>query len=300
VTDDRVDAAQAPEAQLHIADEGYFNALRVGLVSGRVFTSSDNAQSPGVIVVNEALARQTWPGRNPVGKRLTMTITAIGPLSRRLIKENDFEIVGVVKNIKNSSLRSATEPAVYFAEHQFPSRKMHLAVRGRGDPGHLAALVRQEVQRLDPSLPLGEVKPMERVIAESVDPPRFVMLLMTAFAVLALTLAAVGIYGILTFAVSHRQREIGIRLALGAEPGAMLRMIVREGLGLTLLGCAIGVAIAFVAGRSLSGFLFSVKPWDPATMAGVIAVVVIVATCACVVPGRRAAAEDPASALRAE
>jgi len=300
VTDNRVDPVQAPEAQFHIADEGYFNALRVGLVSGRVFTPLDNAQSPGVVVVNEALARQVWPGRDPVGKRITTTITGIGPLSKRLIKDNDFEIVGVVKNIKNSSLRSATEPAVYFAAHQFPSRKMHLAVRGRGDGSRLAALVRQEVRRLDPSLALGDVKPMERVLAESVDPPRFVMLLMTAFAALALTLAAVGIYGILTFAVSHRQREIGIRLALGAEPGDMLRMVVREGLALTLLGCTIGVAVAFVAGRSLSGFLFSVKPWDPATMSGVIAVVVIVATCACVVPGRRAAAEDPASALRSE
>jgi predicted permease len=300
ITDNPVDAVQAPEAQFHIADEGYFTALRVGLVSGRVFTSLDNARSPGVVVINEAMARQMWPGRSPVGKRISTTLTGIGPLSRRLVQGKEFEIVGVVKDIKNSSLRSATEPAVYFAEHQFPSRKMYLAVRGRGDAARLTALVRAEVRRLDPSLALGDVKPMERVLAESVDPPRFVMLLMTAFAVLALTLAAVGIYGILTFAVSHRQREIGIRLALGAEPGAMLRMIVREGLGLTLLGCAIGVAVAFVAGRSLSGFLFSVKPWDPITTSGVIAVVIVVATCACLVPGRRAAAEDPASALRAE
>jgi len=189
---------------------------------------------------------------------------------------------------------------VYYAERQFPSRKMHLIVRGHGDPARLAAIVRQEVQRVDPALPLGDIKPMDRVLAESVDPPRFVMLLMTAFAALALTLAAVGIYGILTFMVSHRRREIGIRLALGAQPSAMLRMIVREGVGLALIGCAIGVVGAFVGGRALSGFLFSIEPWDPATLGGVLLVVLGVAAVACVVPGRRAAAEDPSSALRVE
>src|ERR1700704_5146181 len=141
---------------------------------------------------------------------------------------------------------------------------------------------------------------MDRVLAESVDPPRFVMLLMMVFAGLALTLAAVGIYGILTFMVSHRRREIGIRLALGAQPSAMLRMIVREGVGLALVGCGIGVVGAFVAGGSLSGGFFGAEPWDPVTLGGVLAVVILVATVACLVPGRRAAAEDPASALRVE
>ncbi len=300
VADARVAADQAPQSQFHIADEGYFNALRVPLVGGRVFTSQDNAQSPAVAVINETMARQMWPGKSAIGKRIVTTVTGIGPLSRRLGTGNEYEIVGVVKDIKNSSLRSAAEPAVYFSEHQFPSRKMHLIVRGHGEPSRLAALVRQEAQRIDSTLPLGDVKSMERVVAESVDPPRFVMLLMTVFAGLALALAAVGIYGILTFMVSHRQREIGIRLALGAEPSAMLRMIVREGVGLTLVGCAIGVVGAFIGGRSLSGVLFSVEPWDPATLAGVVAVVVLVAVAACFVPGRRAAAEDPASALRVE
>jgi predicted permease len=300
VVENRVDEAQAPQAQFHIADEGYFNALRVPLVSGRVFTPVDNAQSPGVVVINEAMARQMWPGKSPIGKRIATTVTGIGPLSKRLVKGDEFEIVGVVKDIKNTSLRTAAEPAVYFAERQFPSRKMHLVVRGHGEPARLSAIVRQEVQRLDPALPLGDIKPMERVLAESVDPPRFVMLLMTVFAGLALTLAAVGIYGILTFAVSNRRREIGIRLALGADPAGMLRMILREGVGLTLVGCAIGLVGAQVAGRSLSGFLFSIEPWDPMTMSAVIGVVLVVAIAACVVPGRRAAAEDPASALRVE
>jgi predicted permease len=300
VADVPVDAARAPQAQFLIADDGYFNSLRVPFVSGRPFTPQDDARSPGVVIINETMAKQMWPGSSAVGKRIVWPPTGIGPLSRRLVKGDQFEIVGVVKDIKNTSLRTATEPAVYFPERQFPSRKMYLTVRGHGDPARVAAIVRQEVQRLDPTLPLGTIKSMERVLAQSVDPPRFVMLLMTVFAGLALTLAAVGIYGILTFAVSNRRREIGIRLALGAEPSGMLRMIVREGVGLTLAGCVIGVLGALVAGRSLSGFLFSVDPWDPETMLGVISVVLGVAICACVVPGRRAAAEDPASALRVE
>jgi putative ABC transport system permease protein len=300
ITDRRVADADAPQAQFHIADEGYFSALRVPLVAGRAFTSSDNAKSVPVVMINETMARQMWPNQPAVGRHIATGITGIGPLSRRLVAGGEYEIVGVVKDIKNTSLRSAAEPAVYFAEQQFPSRKMHLVVRGHGDPARLAAIVRQAVQRIDPSLPLGDIKPMERVLAESVDPPRFVMLLMTVFAGLALTLAAVGIYGILTFMVSHRRREIGIRLALGAQPVAMLRMIVREGVGLALIGCAIGVVGAFVAGRSLSGFLFNIEPWDPATLGAVLAVVIAVAVVACLVPGRRAAAEDPASALRVE
>jgi putative ABC transport system permease protein len=300
ISDRRVAAVEAPQAQFHIADEGYFSALRVPLTSGRSFSALDNAQSPGVIVINETMARQMWPNQNAVGKRIVTTLTGIASLSKRLVKGDEFEIIGVAKDIKNSSLRSAAEPAVFFAERQFPSRKMHLIVRGHGDPARLAAIVRQEVQRVDPALPLGDIKPMERVLAESVDPPRFVMLLMTAFAGLALTLAAVGIYGILTFMVSHRRREIGIRLALGAEPAAMLRMIIREGVGLALIGCAIGVVGTFVGGRALTGFLFGIEPWDPATLGGVLFVVIAVATAACLVPGRRAAAEDPSSALRVE
>jgi predicted permease len=300
ISDRRVAAAEAPEAQFHVADEGYFSALRVALVAGRSFTAQDNAKSPQVVIINEAMARQMWPNQSAVGRRIVTSITGIGPLSRRLVPGNEYEIVGVARDIKNSSLRTAAEPAVYFAQHQFPSRKMHLVVRGHGDAARLAAIVRQEVQRVDPSLPLGDIKPMDRVLAESVDPPRFVMLLMTAFAALALTLAAVGIYGILTFMVSHRRREIGIRLALGAQPSAMLRMIVREGVGLALIGCAIGVVGTFIGGRALSGFLFSIEPWDPATLGGVLFVVLGVAAVACLVPGRRAAAEDPSSALRVE
>jgi predicted permease len=300
ITDARTSRDQAPEAQFHIADDGYFAALRIPVVSGRTFTAHDDAHAPAVVVINETMARQIAPGASAIGKRIATSINGIGPLSRRIVADSVYEVVGVVRDVKNSSLRSASEPAVYFGSHQFPSRKMHFVVRGHGEGARLASLVRQEAQRLDPSLPLGDVKTMERVLEESVDPPRFVMLLMSVFAGLALTLAAVGIYGILTFVVSRRRRDIGIRLALGAEPAAMLRMVVREGLGLTLVGCGLGVVGALLAGKALAGFLFGVAPWDPLTLGGVVALVGVVATAACIVPGRRAAAEDPVGALRAD
>jgi len=300
VTDARTAAEQAPQAQFHIADEGYFAALHIPFVAGRGFTANDDAHALPVAVVNETMARQLAPAGRAIGKRIVSSVTGIGPLSRRVVTDSAYEIVGVVRDVKNSSLRSASEPAVYFASHQFPSRKMHLVVRGHGEGARLASLVRREAQRLDPSLPLGDIKAMDRVLEESVDPPRFVMLLLSVFAGLALALAAVGIYGILTFVVSHRRRDIAIRLALGAEPAAMLRMIVREGLGLAFVGCALGVVGALAAGRALAGFLFGVAPWDPVTLGAVVVLVGVVAATACIIPGRRAASEDPVRALRVE
>jgi predicted permease len=285
---------------VHSADAGYFAAIRAPITRGRTFDSHDDASARPVVIVNETLAKRLWPNEDPIGRRITTTIRQIGPLARRMVPGDEHEVVGVVRDIRNTSLRAEPEPAMYFAPGQFPARKMQVVVRARGDANQVAAIVREEVRRLDPMLPLGEVRPMARVLASVVDPPRFVMLLMAAFAILALTLAAVGIYGMLSYAVSHRRREFGIRLALGARPSGVLALIVREGLALVAVGCAIGVAGTYLAGRSLAGFLFEVKPWDPATLAGVVGVVIAVATLACLIPGRRASAEDPAGALRAD
>jgi ABC-type antimicrobial peptide transport system permease subunit len=252
------------------------------------------------VIVNETIAKQLWPGVDPVGKRVSLTVRQIGPLARRVVAGDEHEVVGVVRDVRNTSVRDESEPALYFAPGQFPARKMYLVVRGRGDVAQLTAIIKEEVRRLDPTLPLGDVQPMSRVLGAVADPPRFVMMLMSAFAVLALTLAALGIYGMLSYAVSHRRREFGIRLALGARPSGVLGLILREGLTLVIAGCVIGIAGMLAASRSLSGFLFEVKPWDPTTVAGVLAVVFVVATLACLIPGRRASAEDPAGALRAD
>jgi putative ABC transport system permease protein len=295
-----VASGDEPTAQFHSVDAGYFATLHVPLVRGRTFDAHDDSASTPVVMVNEALARQLWPGESPLGHRIRTTVRDIGPLGRRVATGDEHEVVGVVGDVKNTSLRSDPEPALYFSSRQFPFRKMNLVVRGSGDVARLGAILREEVRRLDPTLPLGEVKPMSRVMSAFVDPPRFVMLLMIVFATLALALAAVGIYGMLSYTVSHRHREFGIRLALGAQPSSVLRLVMRQGLGLALGGCALGIAGAYAAGRSLSAFLFGVTAWDPPTLAVVLIVVLTVSVTACLAPGRRAAASDPAGALRTD
>jgi len=292
-------AGDEPTAQYHTVDDGYFGALRVPLVSGRGFLQTDDAHAPAVVIVNETLARQLWPGASPIGKRFVTAARNVGPLGKRVVEGDDHEVIGVVRDVKNASVRAATEPALYFSARQFPFKKMHLVVRGRGDAASLAALVRGAVHAADPSLPVATVSSLGKALSAAADPPRFVMSLLGVFAALALTLAAVGIYGILTYAVTQRRKEIGIRVALGAQPAAMLAMIVREGLALAAIGCAIGALAAMIAGRSLGGLLYEVAPADPMTLITVTVIVLVVAAGACLVPASRAAGEDPVRALRA-
>jgi putative ABC transport system permease protein len=293
-------AAEQPMAQFHTAEAGYFGALGVPLTRGRLYGDRDLATTPPVVVVNETLARQHWPSEDPIGRKITIRVTNIGPLGRRITTTAEHEVIGVVGDIKNASLRNATEPAVYFPQTQFPFRKMHLVVRGNGDPGALLSVIRDAVRRLDPTLPVADVRTMDRVLGTSVDPPRLVMLIMAIFAGLALALAAVGIYGILSYAVTARSRELAIRVALGAEPRSVLGMVVREGLVLVAAGCLIGALGAYVGGRSLAGLLYEVAPADPLTMASVLGAVVVVGLVACLIPGRRASLTDPIGILRGD
>jgi putative ABC transport system permease protein len=224
----------------------------------------------------------------------------IGPLGRRLVAEDEHEVIGVVADVKNTSLTGEPEPSLYSSVRQFPFRRMFIVLRGAGTPASIAAQAREELRRLDPTVSLGEVKSMRRVLSASVDPPRLVMMLMSAFALLSLTLAAIGIYGILSFSVSQRRREIGVRLALGARPRDVLRLVVGETLGLTAAGALIGVAVAIAGSRLLASLIYGVRPADPLTIVAVVGLVMVVAATACVVPGRRAALIDPARTLHEE
>lgn len=288
-----------PEAQTVSVDDGYFAALRVPIVRGRNFDARDDSAGQGVVVINETLARHLWPTENPIGKQLQIHVHNIGPLGTRLTSDTAEVVIGVVRDIKNTSLRDAAEPAVYFSQRQFPFRAMELVVRGRRGMAPLRSALREELQRLDPGLPMPEVKPLARVLQSGVDPSRFVMLLMSVFATLALTIAAVGIYGILSYTVSRRRLEIGIRLALGAEPRRIRRMVVRQGMMMAAVGCVLGVAGAQVASRLLTRFLYETRPSDPSTLALVVSAVFGVVLVACAVPGWRASTEDPTTALRA-
>ncbi|MBV9880924.1 MAG: FtsX-like permease family protein, partial [Gemmatirosa sp.] len=286
--------------QYTTVDEGYFHALGVRLLEGRTFEPRDDAQAPGVVVINETMARRFWPGRSALGRRIVSIVHGVGPLGRRLVGPNEEEVIGVVADVKNASLTADPEPAMYSSARQFPFRKLFVVVRGAGGVAGLSAIVREEVRRLDPSLTLGSARSLDRVLAASVDPPRLVMLLMLTFAALALTLAAIGIYGILSFTVTHRRREFGVRLALGARPRDVLRPVLREALGLAVAGAVAGLAVALAAGRFLAALLYGVRPADPLTMAAVVALVVGVALVSCIMPGRRASHTDPAVTLREE
>ncbi len=283
------DAAEA-SVYFRSVSHDYFRVMSVALRRGRFFTPADSALETAM--VNEAMVRRYWPeardgSTEPVGRRIK-----VGKQWR--------EIVGVVSDIKHDGLGDDTSPEVYVSFRAMPSHWMTLVVRSAGTPAQLISSVRGAVWAVDHDQPLQDVQTLEHVVYASVATPRFRMLLLCIFAALALVLASVGIYGVMAYAVSQRTREIGIRMALGAARGDVLRMVVREGLLLAAIGVGLGVAAAVAATRVLSSFLFGVQPIDPGTFVGVAVVMGLVAAVASYVPARRATKVDPIVVLRWE
>jgi putative ABC transport system permease protein len=202
--------------------------------------------------------------------------------------------------VKNASLRNATEPAMFYAQRQFPFRSMNIVIRGAANAEVLTGLVRDAVRQLDPALPLSRVSALDRLIGDTVERPRLLMTVMGAFALLALMLSALGIYGVLSYSVSQRRQEMSVRMALGAERGAIVWLVVRQGLVLAIGGLVLGGTGGFALGRLLSGFLYGVTPTDLPTFAGVLLTVGTAAAFACLLPARRAASSDLLDALRGE
>jgi putative ABC transport system permease protein len=290
---------EEPTAQYHSVSEGYFAALGATILEGRDFNTHDDEASRGVVIVNETLARKYFGGDDPVGRTIISLSTAIGPLGRSLKTTREHEIIGVVADVKNTALQAATEPALYHTQRQFPFRSMFVVVRG-DDPGRLAAALKETVTKTDPGLPIADVRTLDDVLGAAVDQPRFLMFLMSAFAVFALALAALGIYGMLSYAVAQRRQELSIRIALGAQSAGVVWLVLRQGMILTLAGSVAGVAAAWLAARALAAVLFGVRPYDPAALVGAAALAVVVALAACLVPAVRAARVDPLTALRAD
>jgi putative ABC transport system permease protein len=245
-----------------------------------------------VILVNETMARQLWSGEDPIGKRVTFDAEAD--------TVNWFTVVGVVGDVRPRELRLAPRPQIFLPHLQNPWPALSLVVRMRGDPEQLVPALRREAASLDPLLPLGDVRTLEEVLDRAVAQPRFQTYLLSAFAGLALLLAAVGIYGVVSFSVSQRTREIGVRMALGALPTDVVRHFVRMGLRPVLLGLALGLVASLVAVRLLSGLLYEVPHTDPVTFVAVPAILVAVAALAALLPARRATRVDPMVTLRAE
>jgi predicted permease len=293
-------AGDEAQAQHQTVDEDYFRAMGVPLVKGRFFTPTDNADAPGVIIVNDALVRRQWPNEDPIGQNVVAPISNIGPLGRTLIKTRMYQVVGVVASVKNSTLVREAEPAIYFNYRQFPFRGLSIVLQGQGDPAALLGALRTSVQRLDPNLPLASARTVDRIVGEATDRPRALMFLMGIFAALALVLSALGIYSVLSYSVNQRRQELSVRMALGAQPADVRWLVVRQGLWLALLGGVVGSAGALAVGRAMSSLLYGVSSGDAAAFIVAIGLALATAFAACLLPARRAAALDPLAGLRAD
>jgi len=278
-------------ADIRIVERGYFAAMRIRLARGRTFTAADRADAAPVVVVNEAMARQYWPGDDPLGARLQ--VNWADPTAHP-------EIVGVVGDVRTSALDAEIHPMIYYVEAQAPTGELTLVVRHSGDAAALVSAVRGAVRDLDRDVPLTDVASMATRLTRSMADRRYPMLLLSGFALLAVLLAAVGLYGLLSYVVSRRSQEIGVRMALGAGRRAVLRMVLGDGVRLTFVGIAIGAAGGVLAARALGRLLYGIGPTDPVTFVAVAVLLVAVALLASYVPAARATRVDPVVALRTE
>jgi putative ABC transport system permease protein len=278
------------DAEVFAASPEYFETLRIPLIQGRLYDAGDRTGGRGVAVVNLALARRFWPGRSALGARITLDDPA-DPESWRTV-------VGIVGDVRQGRLSDQAYPQIYLPFAQSPSRSVVLAVRAYGDPASLVPGIRGSLAELDPDLPLADIATLEERKAVSLARPRVNAAVVGGFALAALVLAAVGIYGVVAYGVVQRTRELGIRMALGAGGGPLLRMVIRQGMMPVLTGIALGLAGALTAGRVLRSLLFGVGPGDPATFVAVTFFLVAVALAAIYLPARRAARSDPMVALR--
>jgi putative ABC transport system permease protein len=287
------------QAQHQTIDEDYFHVIGVPLLKGRLFDARDTVDAPGVVLINDMFARREWPNEDPIGKTIIPRIRVIGPMGQLMLPSNaPFQIVGVVGNLKNASLVRAAEPSVYFSFRQFPFRGLHVVVSGSGSPASLVGEVRNAVRRLDPNLPVANARSLDNLIHAATDRPRALMLLMTVFAGMALVLAALGVYSVMSFGVQQRRQELSVRLALGAEPRDLLWLVIRQGMWLTVIGSLAGAAGALALGRTMSSLLYGVSAGDATAFAAAFALSLATALVACWVPARRAAALNPLDGLR--
>ena len=280
-----------PSSPVVIVSSGYFEALGIPLLAGRNFTETDRADKPPVVIINESFARRYFPNESPIGKRMK-----VGGPER---PDNPWmEIVGVVGDVKYAGLDVAAEPAYYEHYQQASWSYTYIVIRSSSEPRSLATGVRQTVWSLDKDLPIANMQTMEDLLSESVARPRFRTFVFLVLGTLAIVLAVTGIYGVISYLVSQRTREIGIRVALGAQRRTVLNLIIRQGMSLALIGAAIGLIAAFVLTRLMRGLLYEVEATDPLTFASITILLLLVSLAACWIPARRAAKVDPLVALR--
>jgi len=268
----------------------YFHLLKMPLLRGRLFDDSDNDKASQVAVINEAFARSYWPNQNPIGKRFRKARTDSPWIT----------VVGLIANARTESLAKAGVPKIYLDLYQTGGKRLAMFLRGDLDAASIPGEVREQVQSVDPTLPVFGAQMLNETVVASLAERRFSMEIVALFALTALLLAGLGIYGVISYLVSERTHEIGIRLALGAERRSILQMVMRQGLGLAIAGAAVGLVAALIVSHLMTGLLYGVRPTDPLTFAGVALLLIGVALLACYIPARRAIRVDPLVALRHE
>lgn len=279
-----------PDEEIRVITPDYFRVLQTPLIKGRFFNDSDSAESTGVIIVNQAMAKKYWPGEDAIGKRINFD-------DSDLTKIKWFDVVGIVGDIRHRGLDVEPKPEYYTPHPQRPFRGMILAVRSAQDPHALVTGIRREMQAFDPEQPLARIKTLEQIAGESIAPRRLSVVLLGVFAAVALVLASVGIYGVMSFLVVQRTHEIGVRMALGAQRNDVLLLVVGRAARLVLVGTAVGLVLAFFSSRALAAMLYRVGTFDLTTFIGVTVALGFVALLASYIPAVRATRADPMIAL---
>ena len=283
-----------PSVNYRVVSANYFSAMSIPVLQGRAYTDRDDGNAPGVMIVNQKLAQDIFSGEDPIGKRITF-----GNVDNNQ-QPVWWEIVGVVANVRSLELREEPNPELYFSALQELWPNMSLVVRSSVDPASLSGSLRQIVNEVDKSVPVSSVKTMDHVVSESITQPRFNLFLLGLFSTVAMLLSAAGIYGVTAYGVTQRTHELGIRIALGAQVGDVLKMILGQGMAVIGIGVVLGLAASFALARLLRSLLFGVGENDPLTFVAITVVLLLVALIACYIPARRATKVDPLVALRYE
>jgi putative ABC transport system permease protein len=291
-----VPRSEEPSADIKVATPNYFRTMNIPLLSGRDFSAQDNEKAPQVMIVNQAFAQRFFPNENAIGKHVKPGASNGGDPPMR-------EIVGIVGNVKSRKLNVQDLPEYYIPQTQFNFGSMTVCLRTSVDPSSVTGAVRSVVSSMDPDLPLYDVKTMDEYLSSTLATPRFQSMLLQVFAGLALLLTAIGLYGVIAYAVAQRTHEIGVRITLGATRTNVVKMVLKSGLKLSMIGIAAGLVFSIIASRfatSFSSLLFGIKPTDIVTLATVVAIVMLVSLVACYIPAYRASKVDPMVALRYE
>lgn len=289
-------AGNAPETDLGVVTPAYFQTMRIPLLRGRAFTPRDNASSMPVAIVDESFARRCWPHQNPIGRHIKVDTGSFGDASQPVLT-----VVGVVGHTMNYGLDGTRRVEAYLPYLQRPVGDMTLVLRAKqGNESGLALEIRNAVQSVDANQPVYDIRPLQSVVEASLAARRLALYLLGGLSTLALLLAAVGLYGVISWSVAQRTQEIGIRMALGADRSTVLRMILREGLRLAGIGIGLGLAASLLLSRTMGSLLYGVRSDDPMTYATLSAALLAVALLSAWLPARRATQVDPIIALRGE